>query len=125
MIKMSTPIDVILKRAKSQTTTMKLLVVDHYEEKRGVSKPIYKEAKYPFFNCNFKTYGGTETTIDGRYVIEDTADIITRYRPDIQSDCQVIRLRDNAKYEIINEPEIFDEANQWMIIKLKRVKGRA
>ena len=110
---------------KSLKTPMQLLVVDRYEKVNGVSKPIHKIADDPIIFCNFKSFGGTETTTDGRVVIIDTAQITTWYRPDIQSDCQLIRLSDNAKYEIINEPENIEEANQYLKFKIQRVKGKA
>lgn len=110
---------------RNRRTPMKLLVVDKYEKIAGVSKPVYKEAVNPIIYCNFKSYGGTETTIDGRYVIEDTAEIVTIYRPDITSDCRVIRLSDNAVFEIINEPENVEMRNQDLIFKVKRFKGKA
>lgn len=109
---------------KNRRTPMKLRVVDKYEKTNGVSKPIYKDAIDPIIYCNFKTYGGTETTINGRYVIEDTATITTIYRPDIKSNCQVIRLSDNAIFEIINEPENVEMRNQDLIFKVRRVKGK-
>lgn len=110
---------------KRLNTPMKLLVVERYEKERGVSKPIYKEANDPIIWCNFKSYGGTEKVVDGRYVIEDTAQITTWFRPDITSDCQLIRLRDNAVYEIINEPENIEESNRYLKFKIKRLKGKA
>ena len=110
---------------RNRRTPMKLMVVDRYEKIGGVSKPIYKEADNPIIYCNFKTYGGTETTVNGRYVIEDTATITTIYRPDITSNCQVIRLSDNAMFEVINEPENIEMRNQDLIFKVKRVKGKS
>ena len=110
---------------KRLNTPMKLLVVERYEKTGGVSKPIYIEAKDPIIYCNFKSYGGTEKVVDGRYVIEDTANITTWYRPDIKSNCQLIRLKDNAKFEILNEPENVEERDQYLEFKVKRLKGKA
>lgn len=110
---------------RTRRTPMKLRVVEKYEKTNGVSKPIYKDATDPIIFCSFKTYGGTETTVNGRYVVEDTAQIVTIYRPDIKSNCQVIRLSDNAVFEIINEPENVDERNQDVIFKVRRLKGKA
>ena len=104
---------------------MKLYVVDTYEKVKGVSKPIYKEAKDPIIYCNFKTYGGKETTVNGRYVILDTAKITTWYRPDITSNCQLERLSDKARFDIINEPENMGMGNKYMQFTIERVKGQA
>lgn len=110
---------------KQLNTPMKLMIVERYEKTNGVSKPIYKEAAEPIIYCNFKTYGGTETTTNGRYVIEDTANIVTWFRPDIKSDCLLIRLSDNATFEILNEPENIDQMNQYLKFKIARKKGKA
>ena len=111
--------------ARSLRTPMKLRVVEKYEKVNGVSKPIYKDAEDPIIYCNFKTYGGKETTVNGRYVILDTAYITTIYRPDIQSNCQLIRLSDNAIFEIKNEPENIEQANQFIKFMVERVKGKS
>ena len=73
---------------------------------------------------SFKSYGGTEVTVDGVYSIEDTADVETWYRPDITSDC-IVALADNptAKYQIINDPENINRRNQFLKFKVKRIKG--
>ena len=108
-----------------RNTAMHLLVVDHYEKNGGVSKPVYKKAEKPLVFCNFKSMGGTEKVVDGRYVIEDTANITMIYRPDVQSDCRLLKLSNNAVYEIINEPENIEENGHWLKFKVKRVKGKA
>lgn len=106
-------------------TPMKLMVVDRYEKTGGVSKPIYREAENPIIHCNFKTYGGKETTVNGRYTILDTAKITTWFRPDITSNCQVIRLSDNATFNIINEPENMGQGNKYLQFTVERLKGKA
>ena len=113
------------EQIKQLNTPMKLMIVKEYQKTNGVSKAIYEEANDSIIYCNFKTYGGTERTENGRYVIEDTADIVTWFRPDINSDCQLIRLSDNAKFEIINEPENIDQANMYSKFKIRRIKGKA
>jgi hypothetical protein len=110
---------------KQLNTPMKLLIVDKYEKKNGVSKPIYKNAIDPIIYCNFKTFGGTERTENDRYIIEDTANIVTWFRPDIKSDCLLVRLSDNATFEILNEPEDIDQMHQYLKFKIKRNKGKA
>lgn len=110
---------------KELNTPMQLMVVKEYKKTNGVSKPIYEVADEPIIYCNFKTYGGTEKTENGRYVIEDTASIVTWYRPDIKSDSQLIRLSDNAIFEILNEPEDIDQTHKYLKFKIKRIKGKA
>ena len=73
--------------------------------------------------CSFKSYGGTETNVDGLISIDDTAEVQTWYRPDITSDCIVVNPLNNAQYEIMNEPENIEMRNQFLLFKVKRVKG--
>lgn len=75
--------------------------------------------------ANFKTYGGTERESNNVYVVEDTAQIVCWYRPDIKSNCRLIRLTDNAVFEVIGEPENIEMRNMFLSIKLRRVKGGA
>lgn len=110
---------------KRLNTPFKLLIVERYDKKNGVSIPIYRDANDPLIYCNFKTYGGTERDVDGRYVIEDTATVTTHYRPDISSDCKIVRLTDNATFEILNEPEDVEQTHRWLVFKVKRLKGKA
>lgn len=74
--------------------------------------------------ANFKTYGGTEREVNGKYVIEDTAIITTDYRPDIQSDCLLVRVADGAKFEILNEPEDIEFRHIALKFKVRRLKGK-
>ena len=75
------------------------------------------------FFGSFKTYGGTEKTVNGIYSIEDTANIETWYRPDIASNCKIARASDNAIFDIINEPEDINQRHQFGKFKVRRVKG--
>lgn len=77
--------------------------------------------------ASFKTYGGTETTVDGVYSIRKTADVETWYRPDITSDCCISLAEDatGALYEIKGDVEDIDQRHQYMKFKVERVKGGA
>lgn len=100
-----------------------LLLIPTYSKLNGVEKKSFPETG-PLFFANFKTYGGTERDINGKYVIEDTANIVTWFRPDIKSDCRVVRLEDGAVFEILNEPEDVNFRHMFIIFKVKRVKGK-
>ena len=96
----------------------------------GVTKKVYPtineavETTENIFYGSFKTYGGTETNINGVYHIVDTANVECWYRPDIESDCRVGIIDAKAVYEIINEPENIDMRNQFLKFKLRRVLGK-
>ena len=75
--------------------------------------------------ANFKSYGGTETINNGVLTVEDTATVVCFFRPDIQSNCRLIRLTDNAVFEILGQPENIDEYGQYLKFKVRRVRGGA
>ena len=77
------------------------------------------------FYGSFKTYGGTEREINGLYSVIDTATIECWFRPDIKSDCRIGIPATNAIYEILGEPENINMRNQYLKIKVQRVKGGA
>lgn len=101
----------------------KLFVVSEYEKVKGVMQPK-SYAEKDLIYCSFKTYGGTEKDVNGRYVIYDTANIITWFRPDIKSDCRLKRMSDGALFEILNEPENIEMKNQYLKFKVQRIKGK-
>lgn len=109
----SLPYDTPVKVLKPTISTVK-----------GVKKKEYHESS-EIINVSFKTYGGTEKTVNGVYTIEDTAIIETWYRPDITSICRIKRMSDEAVFDIINEPENINQRNQFLKFKVRRVKGGA
>lgn len=99
------------------------LFIPQYVTAKGSTKKVYPETGELIY-CSFKTYGGTETAINGVYAVEDTASIETWFRPDITSEC-ILCTAEGAKYEIINTPENINMRNQWLKCKVRRVKGGA
>ena len=75
--------------------------------------------------ANMKSYGGTEKIDDGILSVEDTAQIVCWYRPDITGGCRLVRLTDNAAFEILGEPENIEMRNQFLKFKVRRIKGGA
>lgn len=100
------------------------LLIPTYSTIKGVPAKSYPTEGIRL-NCSFKTYGGTETTINDIYSVIDTANIETWYRPDIKSDCRIMRVIDGAEYEIMAEPENINMRNQFLKFKVRRVKGGA
>lgn len=97
----------------------KLLVPDEPEKIKGVNKKTYKEID--MFFCSFRTFGGTEKTVNNLLIVENTAIVETWYRPDITSDCVVDV--DGVKYEIISTPENINMQNQVIVFKVRALKG--
>ena len=90
----------------------------------GVEKKTYEPDGVTRF-CNFSTYGGTEREANGLLVVEDTAQIVTWYDPDIKSGDGIRLLETGADYEIIGEPENIELRNLEMTFKVRRLKGGA
>lgn len=90
-----------------------------YETIKGVTKKTY--SKVDNISCSFKTYGGTESTVNDQLTVVDTANIETWYRPDITSASQ-IRLGTKT-YEVMGEPENIEQRNQFLKFKVRGIKG--
>lgn len=95
------------------------------ERKLGKLVKTYATDGILFFG-SFATYGGTETTTNGAYSVEDTASIETWFRPEFAANGRVA-LADHPDrvYEVIGEPENIEMRNQFCKMKLSRVKGGA
>lgn len=91
-----------------------------YTDVRGVSKKIY-EGEGEVIHCKFKTYGGTETTVNGVLAVVDTANVETFYRPDITS-ASMIKLGDK-EYEVMGVPEDIEQRHIILKFKVRGVRG--
>lgn len=108
----------------AQMTTPVRLQTPTSAKALGVSKKTWADVS-GVLRVNWKSYGGTETTNNGVLSVEDTAQIVCWYRPDIRSDCRLVRLTDGAVYEVIGEPENIEMRNQFLKFKVRRVAGGA
>ncbi len=107
------------------TAAMKLLQPTYSKVKGVETKEFPAPENGLLFYGNFKTYGGTEQTVNGVYSIIDTAEVETWFRPDIKSDCRVYVPDNNGIYEVMSEPENINLRNQFLKFKVRRVKGGA
>lgn len=102
------------------------LLTPTYTTVNGVRKKTFPAVTSgDLFFGTFKTYGGTERDVNGVYVVEDTANIETWYRPDITSGCRIALAESGAVYEILGAPENINMRNQFLVFKVSRVKGGA
>ena len=99
------------------------LIIPTYTTVKGVKTKVWGLGIR--LNCSFKTYGGTETTVNDIYSIVDTVNVETWYRPDIKGDCRIKNLQTGKVYEIIGEPENIDMRNQFVKFKVRAVQGGA
>lgn len=97
-----------------------------YEDVKGVTQKKYQTIEEGFkFNASFKTYGGTERTVNDIYVIEDTANIETYYDPIFSGDCVIVNLNTMKQYEIIGDPEDIEQRHIFTKFKVRRIGGVA
>ena len=108
----------------AQMTTATRLQTPTSGKTLGVSVKTYADVAGVVM-VSWKSFGGTETNNNGVLSVEDTAQIVCWYRPDIRSDCRLVRLSDGAVYEIIGVPENIEMRNQFLKFKVRRVKGGA
>lgn len=108
----------------AQKTTPYMRLAATFETVLGVKKKTHKEDGVVRF-CNFSTYGGTEVTTNGIVSVEETAQIVSWYEPDIAAADHIRILSTGNEYEIIGEPENIELRNQEMTYKVRRVKGGA
>ncbi len=101
-------------------TPVELYNPTKYETVKGVTKPVYPETPEQIF-CSFKTYGGTETTVNGVLTVMDTANVETWYRPDITS-ASMIKL-DGKEYTVMGTPEDIEQRHQILKFKVRGVRG--
>ncbi len=106
-----------------QMNTPCMLLIPTITKVYGVTTKAFEEKAQ--FNCNFSSYGGTESQNDDVITIQDTAQVITFYNPDIKANCRIKRLTDGAAFDILGEPENLEMRNKLISFKVQRVKGGA
>lgn len=108
----------------SQMTTVMKLQQPVFVKGYGVNSKTWQDTDL-LIRCNFKTFGGTEKNVNNILIVEDTAQIVCWFTPEIKSDCRLVRMSDNAVFEILGEPENIEMRNQFLKFKIRRVKGGA
>ena len=108
----------------AQKTTPYMRLIARSERVNGVTVKTFDPDGVTRF-CNFSTYGDTEKIVNNIVVVEDTAQMITWYEPDITSADRIRLLETGADYEIIGEPENIEMRRQEMQFRVRRVKGGA
>ena len=98
------------------------LLIPTYKTVKGVTKKTFTKSEKPFY-CAFKTFGGTQKVVNDVIVLEDTATLETWYDPSITSDCNIEI--NGQHYEILGTPENVNMRNQYLIVKVRAVKGGA
>ena len=87
----------------------------------GVNQETFTEGG--MFFCSAKSYGGTEKTVNGVYVIEDTWTIDTWFNPAFKKGDRVRFLDDMTEFEVLASPENINRRGQYMRFKVVRIGG--
>ena len=111
-------------RPKKSFNVPMMLLVPKWETINGVRKKTYPTTG-EIIHGSFVTYGGTETTVNGVYGLENTAVVESYFRPDIKADCKILVLSTGEIYEIMGQPENFEMRNRFVKFKVKAVRGKA
>lgn len=90
---------------------------------KGSNKKVYPATGELIF-CTFRTFGGTEIKKNDVLVVENTAVVETWFRPDINANCKIVDA-DGVEYEILGTPENIGKRNQYLVFKMKAVRGGA
>ena len=107
----------------AEMTTPLILQVPTAASYNGVNyKSAYTDSNDVIF-ANFKTFGGTEKTVNGVLEVEETAQITMWFRPDIKAGCRIKRAEDSAIFEILGDPEDIEMRHQYLRFKVRRLKG--
>ena len=90
---------------------------------KGTEVKEYSAEKTHRINGTFRTFRGTEKTINNKVAVEDTGVVETWYRPDITSDCRI--QIGGTNYEILGTPEDIQQRHQFCTFKVRATKGNA
>lgn len=103
------------------------IIVPNISRQQGKSVKDYQNPQERFLIwCSFKTYGGTEVTNNGVYMLLDTAEIVTWFDPRITGNCRLVLAEDESRqYEVLGAPENIDLANVYCKFKIQRIRGGA
>ena len=101
---------------------VKIQLLKHSVEKiNGVNQSTFTPSVEVF--CSAKSYGGTEKTVNGVTVVEDTWIIDTYYHPDFKKGDRVKFLDDNTEYDILASPENIERKCVFMQFKVIGIGG--
>jgi hypothetical protein len=113
--KPSSPFDVAMKLLIPTETKVKGVTQKTFPDPASVNQ---------IFFGSFRTFGGTELTVNDVFTIEDTATIDTWYNPEVTADCQIYLCETGEKWEVVGRPENIDMRHQYMQIKVKKIGGK-
>lgn len=115
----------LYKKELQNFTTPFALYIPTYNKINGKESKVWPNTSELIYFGSWKSYGGTESIVDGTFKITDTAVITTFFDPQIKSNCKILLLDHNEFYEIIGQVENIDQRNQYCKFKVQRIKNGA
>jgi SPP1 family predicted phage head-tail adaptor len=91
--------------------------------KKGVKTKTFE--KVLDFNASFRTFGGTESDINGVYTVKETATVDTWYNPEFKAGCQIKNSATGDVYDIVGAPDNINMRNQYIQFKVVKAGGQA
>ena len=101
------------------------LLIPTVEVIKGVPKKTYPSNPDDcfLFYGSFRTFGGTESTVNDLFTVVDTATIDTWYDPQFKADCRIYLCDTGETYEIMATPENINRRNQHMQVRVRKIGG--
>jgi head-tail adaptor len=80
----------------------------------------YVDAEPPIDFCDWKGKGGTESVNAGKLIVEDTAEVVMWYRPDVtERDRLLLDNNPKSAYDVVNAEDV-EKRHQYLILKVRR-----
>lgn len=91
---------------------------------KGVPKETWPDPEEGFlFFGSFRTFGGTESTVNDLYTVVDTATIDTWYDPQFKARCRIYLCDSGETYELMATPENINRRNQLIQLRVRKIGG--
>lgn len=114
----------VYKPSTPYNVPLEVLIPTYVESDYTEAVQTYPESGFIIYG-SFKTFGGTDRTVDNLLTVENTANIETWFDPRIKSDCRIKVVQTGEIYDILGEPENINMQNQFLKFKVIGVKGVA
>lgn len=102
------------------------LLIPTISKVKGVVKKEWPDPEECFlFYGSFRTFGGTESTVNNVYALVDTATIDTWYDPRFTADCRIYLCDTGETYELMATPENINRRNQYLQLRCRKIGGTA
>lgn len=104
-----------------QFATPLVLQVPTFSKELGVVKRTYEPVNERLLFACVKTYGGTESIVNGVIQTIDTMEVLTWYNPMIDAQCRIKLAEDGSLWEVLGTPEDIEKRHVYSKFKVKRI----